>query len=933
MNAPTLREGDLRLEIERIFAGKNHHSKLVAFYGTGAPMTLSVLGREWRVIPTRCELELRRSLPAPGEVPAGGQVFLVDWSEDLPRDVRCRLVYGHMFKVSPSARLAGVFGARSADGDVTSSALGRLLLAEEIPGLKKVGSPRLTREDAWRRFLEATLRLPVSESLEAPALVRWALSGDGAAPLAHRGRQDPRWEAVRQEAAAFIRSESDALSALVWAASEAGQVERLVQIGVLGQAAILARDPFAQGVLWGRALALLPGLGAALDAARSTLTDDSFLAAALDSLEPNRRLHLLQDAEKLLSEGMVVGTWAHSPWLRAGLIAAETRLAESLDNALSARDIASMRAVTAALDEVERHHLNGLIRNGANELRRHGGRLVAWLVAREVRPPPTPHGAAWEPAIALATQFSEEGGWVDWARHDLQGPIPESEPLAGALGRVRAAADLAREQDNARFAPALCAWIEAGKPARHVLPIEQTLRVLASEVLEGGARRKLLVVLMDGMSQRDAVQILTRLEEQRRWGPIAWRPAGHRGARQLPPVLACAPTLTRVSRSAFFAGRASPRFGDEQTERDPERWAKNPNVAKWAADGASVGLFLKEGLINNGSLSAELQQAIAGSERMVGVVVNAIDDDLKGSEQIRKDYVQSRINALEALLVAAEGGERMVLLASDHGHVPGVGLRSEPERSRGREAGARCRGLRKGESATSGEIVLPDGTWRHPGFDAVAALWTESVTNQTPRAGGHGGVSLPEVVAPAYLLAPDWLHQVLLEEDRAELETRPLPRPLWWDLREPVPSRPAPQVTRTDPTVEPPRQQTLLPSLAPAPVPQPSVLVQSVQEPALHPLAQALQASAIFKEQVRSQPEVELRRVLGWLSALAEGPDALPADEFARRGGVRPHQVAAVVARMGVLNCDGFSIVEFNAAGRQVIFHRARLLQLYGIKA
>ena len=53
--------------------------------------------------------------------------------------------------------------------------------------------------------------------------------------------------------------------------------------------------------------------------------------------------------------------------------------------------------------------------------------------------------------------------------------------------------------------------------------------------------------------------------------------------------------------------------------------------------------------------------------------------------------------------------------------------------------------------------------------------------------------------------------------------------------------------------------------------------------------------------------------------------------EFARRCGTRPHRVGGLVARMGMLNIDGFAIVEHDRSGGQVRLHRQRLVTQYGL--
>jgi hypothetical protein len=191
------------------------------------------------------------------------------------------------------------------------------------------------------------------------------------------------------------------------------------------------------------------------------------------------------------------------------------------------------------------------------------------------------------------------------------------------------------------------------------------------------------------------------------------------------------------------------------------------------------------------------------------------------------------------------------------------------------------------------------------------------VVNRSPSYGEHGGLSLAEVVAPAILIAPDWLERAL--PDDPGLAVRPLPTPAWWNLRTPrVPAQrpPAP------PPVAPAVQVTLfVPATAATPPPpiEPALLDQ-------------IRRSPVFVAQVQGQPIAEVERVLSWLGALATAGGVLPAADFAAAAGVRAHQVAGAVARMGLLNADGFAMVEHDHLGRRVVLHRARLTQHYGIR-
>ncbi len=97
-------------------------------------------------------------------------------------------------------------------------------------------------------------------------------------------------------------------------------------------------------------------------------------------------------------------------------------------------------------------------------------------------------------------------------------------------------------------------------------------------------------------------------------------------------------------------------------------------------------------------------------------------------------------------------------------------------------------------------------------------------------------------------------------------------------------------------------------------------------------LVTRLRESKLFAQQVAGVPGPEVERVLTWLGALLSAGGAMTAADFAKACGVRPHQVGGAVARMGVLNADGFAIVEHDVAGRRVVLQKARLLSQFGVK-
>lgn len=917
--APLLTEADLRVEIERLFRHK-HRNHLVALYGRGEPGRFELDGSTWNVVPTRCELDLRAQLPVRDD-PTLRTVYLVDWAEDaLPLDVGCRLAGGRIYHVARDARLAALFGARQVDGGLAGTALARLLLSGELTGLRKVSGLRLTRDEAWLRFVEARLGLPEDATGDAAALLRWTRGNDGGPAFARQGESDETLRAVQHELRDWLADRLKAIGLLVWRAWETGQTDRLLQVLVLLDAGQCVDDAFTRGLLGGQVAAWLPGLSRELQQPSVALAAGGVVSAVLDpQLEADRRL--LAAAERLAGGANLGALGARSGWLPAGHVAREARFAERLDGFLAAASGETLAAVLAALEHLGAHRLDPGV-TALTDARRMAARLATWLLTRRVRAPLATYGAAWQPAVELARRYSEEGGHRDWARQALRGLRGATPELDSAVRRLLSAVDEEVRDDDRRFAEAYVSWLEAAKPAGEVVPIEHVARRIVTPFLRGNTQRKLLVVLMDGMSQTTVVQLLHRLASQRKWGPIAWRVPAWQGHLPVPPVLAVAPTLTQVSRAALFAGTADPRFGDESTDRDEARWAANPHVREILGE-SPAAVFVRRDVHAGHELVGDVKAVIAGEDRVVAVIVNAIDEQLKGSIQVGLDYSVTPILPLEALLTAAEGAERAVLLVADHGHVPGDAMRVAGGRSDGgRPGGARWRALGVGEHPGADEVRLPPTCWKPRGWDGVAVLWNPSLAHRSPNHGEHGGLSLAEAVAPALLVGPEWLDRVAGEDP--ELSARPVPTPDWWDLRMPRPPS-TPRVAAAARVPEAPGQMPLLaarPPVLPALV-EPEVVIEP-------DLVRALRASRPFREHVRGIAEVELERVLGWLAPLADA-GSMPAADFAVSCGVRPHQVGGVVARMGILNADGFPMVEYDMVGRRVLLHRARLSQQFGI--
>jgi len=921
--APPLSEAEVRQEVERLYrrGPEAHRSLLVALYGHGQPGRFELDGVRWDVVPTTCELDLRSKLPAPGDRAPSGSVYLIDWAEDfLPLDVACRLANGRIYHVARDARLKALFGARETEPGLASTKLAQFVLTGALGGLRKVSGLVLTRDDLWVRVLHARLDVPESALDSGTAWVRWLRRSDAGPAFVRACEGDDLLRAVRRELLEWLEARLGAVGVLGFRGWELGLVDRALQAMVLLAAVDDSADPYLRGLINGLLASIAPGLASELRGVHAGGATGALLEGVL-SVEDADDRRLLDEAQQHAALGGAAVLATTSDWLPAGHAAREHAVAGALAAFVDGPGAERLKALLAAFACLSAHRLDRVLRRSEHvEARKMAERLCAWLLGRRVRPQLAAHGTAWQPAIELARRYAEEGGFLDWARQSLRGMRGAGDELMAAVRQLAEAVDVVARADDRRFAEAYVAWVAAGKPSGDVVPIEHVTKRVVAPFLHGGAHRRLLLVLMDGMSYAAAVQVLLRLRDQRRWSPIAWRAPGWNGQLPIPPVLAAAPTLTEVSRAALFAGVADPRFGDQGTDRDDARWASNPHVRALAGDDP-LTLFFRRDIHAGHELTGDVKDAVAGPQRVVAVVVNAIDEQLKGSLQVAMDYTKASILPLDALLSAADGAERAVLLVADHGHVAGDAMRVLGGRiPPGREGGARWRALAEGEEPHAEEVRLPSTSWKPRGAAGLAVLWDTSVANRAPRYGEHGGLSLAEAVAPAFLIGPEWLDRVAGED--VDLSCRMLPEPDWWASKI---ARPMAPVMVVQPTAARPAQLSLIPA-GPAATPTASAAPQG--EPAL---IGRLRTSKIFTQQVAGHPRPEVERVLTWLAVLAEAGGPLPSADFARLCGVRPHQIGGVVARMGILNADGFAIVEHDVAGRRVLLHRARLQSQFGV--
>ena len=529
-------------------------------------------------------------------------------------------------------------------------------------------------------------------------------------------------------------------------------------------------------------------------------------------------------------------------------------------------------------------------------------RLVRWLKTA---------GGTAEPVslVESARAYLDQGGFVDWARSVLRAGDPVrglSEGYARLLGLVAER----REAQNRRFADLLRDQSEAGSPPVDLLPVE---RVLDEVVAPLAAHAPVLLLLLDGMSVAVARELLADVAR------LDWVSLGPDG-RPVRPGLAAIPCVTAASRASLFCGRLCTGTADSEEAGI----AAHPGLRRHCRSGHPPVLFHKIALQEaaDTSLAANVREAIASPQkRVVGVVVNAVDDHLPKGEQLDLRWTRDDIKVLPSLLYEARSARRVVVLLSDHGHLldqqteqrPGEGgERWRPGDGRPGEGELEVRGPR---------VLLAEG-------QRLIAPWNERIRYTGRKNGYHGGLTPQEMLIPIFVLASAELRI----SGWAETSD---PTPDWWEETPAVP--PTPAVV----AVVKPSPQKVPETLWDLGEQEPTLTVQAppAKERPISPRPDwitALLACPLFAEQKRlGGRTVPPDEVFGRLLAALDGAGGrMTATALARRLETplfRLRGLLAVVQR--VLNVEGYAVLGRDEASDTVELDRDLLLRQFDLLA
>jgi len=393
------------------------------------------------------------------------------------------------------------------------------------------------------------------------------------------------------------------------------------------------------------------------------------------------------------------------------------------------------------------------------------------------------------------------------------------------------------------------------------------------------------VVVLDGMSHRVAVELVEDVLH-RGWTEL------RRAARpERALVLSALPSVTQFTRASLLSGELRQALASGEAKA----FAAHPGLVD-AAGAGPVPVFFHKGALAQG-LSDAVRDAIDGPGRVVGAVVNAIDDHLARSEQVRAHWSVRDVPPLSWLLTAAFDAGRLVLLVADHGHVL---ERGGQMRSKG-PGGGGDRWTPGDRTPQPGEVLV-EGTRVVTEDHRAVLAWDERVRYGPPKHGYHGGASPQEVLVPTVVLAPG------LTEGIEGWSEAPYDPPAWW-------TGAAPPAVDARPVVE-----------------QAQLTLEPVPEAGSRWLDELL-TSSLLAEQRRRYPrppvrDEVLRAVLAALDA-AGGTMLLPA--LAGAAAIVPERLTGTLAAIRLLlNVEGYQALEVDDASGTARLHRAILDEQFG---
>ena len=729
-------------------------SRVVALEHSGSwsgPARLSIGDEEHEVVCCVSDLQIRETL-SQLEAEERSGILLCDFdSKALGDDVLARLTKRRIHRPQVDEMLRELFSARLVDARVlaTRPLADALIRGASLGGYLPPSGGTLDLDTAWKTLLRKELGIETSE-ISFQEILRWTTQ-----PVSRR---------------ALLEMDRELRSQLArWLSNTCGDAPRYLFCALDSKVGV---DLVAVGLLLGllmnteqKGLPEAKAAGARLEQyfGNETLdntTRQTWYQAAegvfrhLLKLEPFLARDTIQQLDRLIDQVKLQSFADLSDYSGLGMDLRLAAVGEAILRAIETSSDQDVSKARISLVQAANHCMadSESLRIGRLQM---ALRLVSWLRCAE---------PGWS-AMSLSQMigyYCAEGGFVEWAKNR----VAESDPTA----QVKAALQMVLKTVETRwagfeqsFVQKLQLWTAQGGDLNGALRIESVLQTVVAAVAR---KHPVLLVVLDGMSMA-VFQELTEDLIQRNWVEIE-APSGDTPRA----VLATIPSVTEISRRALLSGQLPlPADGTEKTD-----FARNDLLFEQLGGSTKPQLFLKGDLLETGrlGLSSTVLQAIENTRcRLVGVVVNAIDDTLGSADQTTYKWTLEQITPLHELLhLTAENG-RIVILTSDHGHVLDGG--SQVVQQPLAESGDRYRmaagSLSDGEMEFKGPRIR--AATKH---ESIITLAAQRLRYQGKRRGYHGGVLPSEMVVPC----------VVLRSANTEAESwvdRPPYEPDWWSVR------------------------------------------------------------------------------------------------------------------------------------------------------
>ncbi len=806
-----------------------------------------------RVTWCRSMLEMREQLSGPEP----GRLVLVSPIEEheLADDIRARLHKRTLLPVDVKEVLKQRYGARTIDlrvgGDaVLCSALLRCEGRPVIPG------GVLHEEAAWQVVCPEVFGIPTARP-DTADLLRWMAE-----------TADQRFSAaepeLRSRLAVWLKRSTGAVAELLLSVVEAGHAPNAVALGLVlrGVLADGSRPELAQALV--RMERFTGNRRLVRDQAETwAAAAESLLQGAVSNNLPGNPI---ETADRLL-EQIGVGEFAYlSRWSAQG----NRQLIDEFSAELSDLPSNPTRLTGLLATLKQRYWLESekpVL--GRMEM---AVRLLRWVHTAEPTITGLDDAALW---------YAREGSWVDWARTRIRGGY-ERGSLASALARLSSAAKERRERFSRQFASALAAWNKQGAHFDRLTGVESILERLVAPL--AAKEHPVLVIVLDGMSYAVCRELSAKLAEGR-WTALS--PDGS----ELPPAVTALPSVTEASRFSLING--SLVRGTQGAEE--VAWASHAALVAASGKQHPPALFHKNDLAAMSDPDSPVLREIANTKRrVVGIVLNAIDDSLSGPVQIAPEWNLEYLAVLRPLLEEARIAGRIVVLTSDHGHILDFG--TECRRHDGFDR------YRPGKPESDSEFYIEGG--RAVGITGFSALGVEGVRyGAKPRNGYHGGLTPQECLVPVIVMQYG-------DDQLAGWQPVAESSPGWWNPVE----EPGQPVSLATPKA--PKRKSK----------QPSLFMEESDWVA------TLVASELFRQQMALGARIKTEQLTAALRALDSSGGRLLRPVFASRLGLALVRVGPVVAAMQrVLNYDGYGVLTIDEAADLIVLNRELLERQFGL--